>query len=479
MKLSEMRDVLTQRDIQLTKSLGQNFLHDANQLQKIVDAAELSKADKVLEIGPGLGPLTELLLEKAGEVLAIEMDLRLVEVLRERFVSTKNLNLLHDDALEFLRREPRDWSDWKLVANLPYSVASPILVELAQSPRRPERMVTTLQLEVAQRLMAQADDDDYGILTLLVQLDFEPRGSFKIPPECFFPSPDVDSACVCLVRRATPLLPENLRARFCENRQARLLATAQDDAEIVETGLGGGQTGGRLCRIINLAAGTCGEIKLGAIRGADGNFKQSFMKHVVVEHHLPLLYQALKWNKATWDKFNSEIEATNSDITVQKAQLHIVIILLANSMIEALANFYLANKCDEEQFAALERLSTLEKLVVVPKLFLKEYEFPKNGKLYSELKALLALRTSVVHAKPRIIVNGQTIHKGNLAKKVLTSTVSPDKCVSLPVRLVEHLCLYDHGAAFELCIYCGFSDADRNRIISKVQAKSLKQRATK
>jgi 16S rRNA (adenine1518-N6/adenine1519-N6)-dimethyltransferase len=213
-KLSEMREVLTRRDIQLTKSLGQNFLHDANQLQKIIEAAELSKADKVLEIGPGLGPLTELLLEKAGEVLAIEMDRRLVEVLRERFAAAKNLNLLHDDALEFLRREPRDWGDWKLVANLPYSVASPILVELAQSSRRPERMVTTLQLEVAQRLMARADDDDYGVLTLLVQLDYEPRDSFKIPADCFFPAPNVDSMCVVLQRRARPLLADGQRAAF-------------------------------------------------------------------------------------------------------------------------------------------------------------------------------------------------------------------------------------------------------------------------
>jgi 16S rRNA (adenine1518-N6/adenine1519-N6)-dimethyltransferase len=214
MKLSEMREVLTAREIQLTKSLGQNFLHDANQLKKIVDAAGLSKADKVLEIGPGLGPLTELLLEKAGEVLAIEMDARLVEFLQERFTSTKNLKLLHDDALEFLKREPRDWSDWKLVANLPYSVASPILVELAQSPQRPERMVTTLQLEVAQRLMAQADDDDYGVLTLLVQLDYEPRDSFKIPADCFFPAPNVDSMCVVLQRRARPLLADGQRAGF-------------------------------------------------------------------------------------------------------------------------------------------------------------------------------------------------------------------------------------------------------------------------
>jgi 16S rRNA (adenine1518-N6/adenine1519-N6)-dimethyltransferase len=227
-----MRELLVARGIQLTKSLGQNFLHDANQLRRIVKAAELSKSDKVLEIGPGLGPLTELLLQNAGEVLAIEKDARLVELLRERFGSefrlqpaghspakppeggTPNFQLLHADALKFLKREPRDWRDWKLVANLPYSVASPILVELAQTPQRPERMVATLQLEVAQRLMAGAGDDDYGILSLLVQLDYEPREWFKIPASCFFPEPDVDSACVVLERRAAPLLPENQRETF-------------------------------------------------------------------------------------------------------------------------------------------------------------------------------------------------------------------------------------------------------------------------
>jgi len=225
-KLSEMRELLTARGIQLTKSLGQNFLHDANQLRRIVKAAELSKADKVLEIGPGLGPLTGFLLQNAGEVLAIEKDARLVEFLRERFnvgqASSLSLSrnekletgrmpvlrLFHADALEFLKREPRDWSDWKLVANLPYSVASPILVELAQSPQRPRRMVATLQLEVARRLMAKSDDEDYGILTLLIQLDYEAREWFKIPASCFFPEPDVDSTCVVLERRAPPFLPE-------------------------------------------------------------------------------------------------------------------------------------------------------------------------------------------------------------------------------------------------------------------------------
>jgi 16S rRNA (adenine1518-N6/adenine1519-N6)-dimethyltransferase len=231
MKLSEMRELLATRGIQLTKSLGQNFLHDGNQLRRIIEAAELSKADKILEIGPGLGPLTELLLENAGEVLAIEKDARLVECLRERIKTLApplshpmgeggrrpgegKFDLLHDDALAFLKREQRDWSGWKLVANLPYSVASPILVELAQGTRAPKKMVATLQLEVAQRLVAKPGDKNYGVLTLLVQLDYEPRDCFKIPAGCFFPAPDVDSACVVLDRRATPLLPEHQRQGF-------------------------------------------------------------------------------------------------------------------------------------------------------------------------------------------------------------------------------------------------------------------------
>lgn len=225
MNLSEMRDLLTRDGIQLTKSLGQNFLHDTNQLRRIADAAELSPSDKVLEVGPGLGPLTEVLLQRAGEILAIEKDLRLVQVLQERFVKElatsrdgtgAALSLHHDDALDLLQREKRDWSDWKLVANLPYSVASPILVELAQCPRPPERLVATLQLEVARRLMAQAGDDDYGVLTLLVQVDFEPRHWFRIPRTCFFPEPDVDSACVCLVRRPDPRPAIEQRQHFVQ-----------------------------------------------------------------------------------------------------------------------------------------------------------------------------------------------------------------------------------------------------------------------
>jgi 16S rRNA (adenine1518-N6/adenine1519-N6)-dimethyltransferase len=228
MKLSEMKQVLAAEEIQLTKSLGQNFLHDANQLRRIVELAELGSRDKVLEIGPGLGPLTQLLLEQAGEVLAIEKDVRLVQILRERFQTTESrtqnsvrepgsetiLHLEHDDALEFLRRTERDWRDWKLVANLPYSVASPILVELAQGGNGPERMVATLQMEVGRRLSARPGDDAYGLLSLLIQLDYEPREWFKIPASCFFPEPQVDSACVCLVRRPAALLSREERPVF-------------------------------------------------------------------------------------------------------------------------------------------------------------------------------------------------------------------------------------------------------------------------
>ena len=214
MKLSDMRELLGARDIQLTKSLGQNFLHDQNQLRRIVAAGELTRADNVLEIGPGLGPLTEMLLAQASRVLAIEKDLRLVTVLRERFASAMNLELQHADALGVVKDRTRDWHDWKLVANLPYSVASPILVELAQNSRRPERFVVTMQLEVARRLNAKVNSEDYGLLTLLVQLRYQPKELFRIPRGCFFPEPDVDSACVVLVRRATPLLAEEQHADF-------------------------------------------------------------------------------------------------------------------------------------------------------------------------------------------------------------------------------------------------------------------------
>lgn len=213
MNLSTLRQILASGGIRLTRSLGQNFLHDANQLNRIVRAADLSPADRVLEIGPGLGALTERLLPRCGELLAIEKDRRLFDWLAEHYAGARHLTLLHADALEYLCQTPRDWSDWKVAANLPYSVASPILIELAAGPGVPGRLTITVQQEVADRLTAKPGAAGYSLLTLFVQLRYQPLRSFRIPAACFFPAPDIGSACVTLVRR--PLCPLGEKERNC------------------------------------------------------------------------------------------------------------------------------------------------------------------------------------------------------------------------------------------------------------------------
>jgi 16S rRNA (adenine1518-N6/adenine1519-N6)-dimethyltransferase len=208
-----MKQVLAERDLKLTKSLGQNFLHDQNQLRRIVAAADLKPGDQVLEIGPGLGPLTGLLIESGANVLAIERDRRLCEILEQKFPQSPNFKLLHDNALDYVKHN-RHWAGCKLVSNLPYSVASPILVELAHAEEAPPRIVATLQLEVAHRIMAEKGDDDYGILSLLIRLHYQPLECFKIPASCFFPEPEVDSACIVLTRRIEPIIKPALRPAF-------------------------------------------------------------------------------------------------------------------------------------------------------------------------------------------------------------------------------------------------------------------------
>ncbi|MGD0410790.1 MAG: 16S rRNA (adenine(1518)-N(6)/adenine(1519)-N(6))-dimethyltransferase RsmA [Verrucomicrobiota bacterium] len=213
MTLSDIREILSERELKLSKSLGQNFLHDQNQVRRIVAAAQAGPGDKILEIGPGLGPLTEALLQRGCEVLAIEKDKRLFDFLQHKFAGAGHLQLLRDDALDYLKTH-RSWSGWKLVSNLPYSAGSSILVELAQAENPPERMAATLQIEVAARIAAGAGSAHYGILSLLLQLRYQSAGGFKIPPSCFFPEPDVNSACVILIRRPVPLLQPEWRPLF-------------------------------------------------------------------------------------------------------------------------------------------------------------------------------------------------------------------------------------------------------------------------
>ena len=210
MTLSEIRKLLNDEDIMLTKSLGQTFMHDKNQLLKIVALAKLATDDSVIEIGPGLGPLTGLLLEVVGHVTAIETDRRLIKLLEKQFAKRENLSLQHADAMKIVRKTEFDWSKHKLVANLPYSIASPLLIDLAFSEGRPRAMIVTLQLEVVRRMLAGPGSSEYGVLTLLIGLHYATGESFVIPRGSFYPEPNVDSGCIELLRRATPLLPSEL-----------------------------------------------------------------------------------------------------------------------------------------------------------------------------------------------------------------------------------------------------------------------------
>ena len=210
MTLSEIRNLLNDEDIMLTKSLGQTFMHDQNQLHKIVALAKLAPDDSVIEIGPGLGPLTELLLETVGQVTAIETDRRLIKLLKKKFANCENLTLQHADAMKIVRKTEFDWLEHKLVANLPYSIASPLLIDLAASEGRPNAMIVTLQLEVVRRMLARPGSREYGVLALLIGLHYAVGEWFTIPRGSFYPEPNVDSGCIELLRRDTQLLTPEL-----------------------------------------------------------------------------------------------------------------------------------------------------------------------------------------------------------------------------------------------------------------------------
>ena len=214
MNRTDIREILNEESIRLTKSLGQNLLHDQNVLRRIVKAADLQPDDEVLEIGPGLGALTEHLLSEAKALLAIEKDKRLVAHLEQRYGSNVNFKLMHHDALNYFINLKTDWSNWKVVSNLPYSVASPLMVDMALMPKGPRQLVITLQQEVAQRICAKPSTKEYGKLTLLVQSSYIPGTMFKISSHCFFPEPKVDSSCLVLHRREKPLLTHSLRKPF-------------------------------------------------------------------------------------------------------------------------------------------------------------------------------------------------------------------------------------------------------------------------
>ena len=201
MKLSEIGSTLREIRVVPVKTLGQNFLHDGNLARWIVERAELTPEDYVVEIGPGLGALTQFALDSGARVLAIEKDRRLADFLRKRF-TTERLEILHADALDYDVRQLFAQPRVKLLGNLPYYVSSQLLLKFTKYPSPISLWLLMLQKELARRLSASPGTSDYGALTLIVQLHYRVDYLRTVPASVFLPQPDVDSAFVRISPRA-------------------------------------------------------------------------------------------------------------------------------------------------------------------------------------------------------------------------------------------------------------------------------------
>ncbi|HLG18361.1 MAG TPA: 16S rRNA (adenine(1518)-N(6)/adenine(1519)-N(6))-dimethyltransferase RsmA [Bdellovibrionota bacterium] len=197
------------------KSLGQNFLIHAETVKKIADWADLREGETLLEIGPGLGALTEVLLARGFLVVAIERDRQLYAFLQTHFKERPCLRLLHDHALKinyadlFSHESPAH-----IVANLPYSISTPILERWIESRELFPRIHLLLQEEIVERIIAPVNSSDYGRLSIFVQTYYESHRGPKIPRGSFFPEPDVESRLVSLVRRDPPLVQDEIAGAF-------------------------------------------------------------------------------------------------------------------------------------------------------------------------------------------------------------------------------------------------------------------------
>lgn len=201
-------EVLQKYNINFQKKFGQNFLVDKNILEKIVNAAQITEADCVLEIGPGIGTMTQYLAERAKSVIAVEIDKNLIPVLQDTLSSYSNVTILNEDILKVdinhIVEKYNGGKPIKVVANLPYYITTPIIMALFESHVALESITIMIQREVADRIQAQAGTKDYGALSLAVQYYAKPEIIVRVPAACFMPRPNVDSTVIRLTRYSTP-----------------------------------------------------------------------------------------------------------------------------------------------------------------------------------------------------------------------------------------------------------------------------------
>ena len=206
---SVTRAILERHGFTFKKSFGQNFLTDTNILQKIVDTAEIDKQVNVIEIGPGIGALTEFLAESAAEVMAFEIDDRLVPILADTLRNFDNVTVVNQDILkvdlaQYMAEFKNPNLPIKVVANLPYYITTPILMHLIESGIPFSEFVVMMQREVADRISAQPNTKAYGSLSIAVQYYMTTKVAFIVPRTVFVPAPNVDSAILKMVRRDQP-----------------------------------------------------------------------------------------------------------------------------------------------------------------------------------------------------------------------------------------------------------------------------------
>ncbi len=200
-------EVLRRHNFTIQKKYGQNFLIDPNVLQRVMDAAGVAEDDCVLEIGPGIGTMTQLLAERAGKVVAVEIDRNLIPILEETLSPYPNVTVINEDILKLDVRElisGQEGCPVKVVANLPYYITTPIIMSLLESGAPLENITVMVQKEVAERMQAGPGTKEYGALSLAVQYYSEPEVVANVPPNCFIPRPNVGSAVIRLTRYGTP-----------------------------------------------------------------------------------------------------------------------------------------------------------------------------------------------------------------------------------------------------------------------------------